>query len=217
MYLSVSEHVKKRLVSSGIEKALITVIPNMVSIPKFGVNPKNGKYAAYIGRISEEKGIKTLIAASSEHSDMHLLLAGNGPLLPALKRRSPTNANFVGWLGKQQLSSFYQNARFIVVPSQWFEPFCLVAAEAMSYGLPVIASKIGALPELVDDGVTGLLFAPGNSLELASKMKLLWDNSDLCEKMGQAGREKVIREYSENAYYKRLISAYKKAIDINKF
>ena len=86
----------------------------------------------------------------------------------------------------------------------------------MSHGLPVIASRIGGLPEIVEDGITGFLFEPGNSEELASKMKILWENPGLCRKMGQAGGEKAIREYSENIYYKRLIAAYKKAIDINK-
>ena len=215
IYIAVSEYVKNRLVSSGLDKDLITVIPNMVNNPKSNAEPINGKYVAYIGRISEEKGIKTLLAATSRRSNMQFLLAGNGPLLPAYKRCAPKNANFVGWLNKQQLSSFYREARFIVVPSEWYETFGLVAVEAMSHGLPVIASRIGGLPELVEDGVTGLLFEPGNSEELSSKMKLLWDNPDLCKKMGQAGREKAIRDYNKNVYYKRLTAAYKKAIDIN--
>ena len=215
IYIAVSEYVKNRLVSSGLNKDLITVIPNMVNIPKSNGEPANGKYVAYIGRISEEKGIKTLLAAASRRSNMQFLLAGNGPLLPAYKRCAPKNANFVGGLNKQQLSSFYREARFIVVPSEWYETFGLVVVEAMSHGLPVIASRIGGLPELVEDGVTGLLFEPGNSEELSSKMKHLWDNPDLCKKMGQAGREKAIREYNKNIYYKRLIAAYKKAVDIN--
>ena len=215
IYIAVSEYVKSRLVSSGFDKDLITVIPNMVNIPKTNVEPTNGKYVAYIGRISEEKGIKTLLAAASRVPNMQLLLAGNGPLLPEYKRCVQKNANFIGRLNKQQLVSFYQHARFIVVPSEWYETFGLVVAEAMSHGLPVIASRIGGLPELVEDGVTGLLFEPGNSEDLAGKMKLLWDNSDLCKKMGEAGRDKATREYNENIYYKRLIAAYKKAIDIN--
>ncbi len=85
----------------------------------------------------------------------------------------------------------------------------------MAYGLPLIASRIGVFPEVVDDGVTGLLFEPGNAEDLASKIKLLCDNQDLCKKMGKAGREKAIREYSEDVYYERLMDVYKKAIDIN--
>ena len=75
---------------------------------------------------------------------------------------------------------------------------------------------MGGLTELVEDGVTGLLFEPGNADELAKKMKLLWDNPDLCRKMGQAGREKAIREYSEDVFYKRLVAVYEMAIELGK-
>jgi glycosyltransferase involved in cell wall biosynthesis len=86
----------------------------------------------------------------------------------------------------------------------------------MSHGLPVIASRIGGLQEIVEDGVAGFLFEPGNAEDLAEKMKRLWDNPDLCRQMGRAGREKAIREYSEDVYYERLMAVYQKAISLNK-
>ena len=86
----------------------------------------------------------------------------------------------------------------------------------MSHGLPVIASNIGALSEIVEDGVTGFLFNPGNTEELADKMRLLWENPDLCRKMGKAARDKVIREYGEDLYYKRLVETYHRAIELKK-
>ena len=87
----------------------------------------------------------------------------------------------------------------------------------MSHGLPVIASRIdGGLLEIVDDGVTGLFFEPGNSEDLANKMKLLWGNPDLCRQLGRAGREKAIREYSEDIYYRRLMAVYERAIEMCK-
>ncbi len=98
------------------------------------------------------------------------------------------------------------------MPSICFESFGLVVVEAMSYGLPVIASRIGGIPEIVEDGVTGFLFEPGNADELAEKMKLLWENPELCRQMGKAGREKAIREYSEDVYYERLMAVYDEAL-----
>ncbi len=88
----------------------------------------------------------------------------------------------------------------------------MVLAEAMLHGKPVICSRIGGLPEIVDDGVTGLLFQPGDQRELAEKIRYLWDRPELCRQMGQAGREKALREYSPEKYYQRIMAAYAKAI-----
>lgn len=156
----------------------------MVPIPKSGVDPAEGKYIAFAGRISEEKGILTLFSAAARLPGMEVRVAGNGPLINELTRVAPRNVKFSGLLGPSQISAFYQQSRFLVSPSIWFETFGLVAAEAMSYGLPVIASRIGGLPEIVDDGITGFLFEAGNSEDLARKIELLWYNPDLCRQMG---------------------------------
>jgi glycosyltransferase involved in cell wall biosynthesis len=113
------------------------------------------------------------------------------------------------------MAAFYQGARFLVVPSMWFEGCPLVVSEAMSHGLPVIASRIGGLPEFVEDGVTGLLFEPGNVAELAEQIRTLWENPDLCRRLGEAGRRKAEREYNEEVYYRSLISIYEQAIERN--
>ncbi len=83
----------------------------------------------------------------------------------------------------------------------------------MMHGLPVIASRIGGLGELVEEGKTGLLFEPGNANDLASKINMLWNNPKLCNTMGQAGRAKAMQEYSEPAYTKGLMEIYQQAIN----
>ena len=176
------------------------------------VEPSTGDYAAYVGRISPEKGLDTILAAASLLPELNVQVAGEGQTRRTLAANAPQNVKFIGALSRERIASFYRQARFIVVPSKWFEMCPLVISEAMSHGLPVIASNIGGLPELVDDEVTGLLFEPGNPEDLADKMKRLWENPDLCRKMGQAGREKAIREYSEEIYYERLIGFYEKAV-----
>jgi glycosyltransferase involved in cell wall biosynthesis len=166
--------------------------------------------------MSKEKGIDTLIAAARQLPDLDIRLAGDGPLIPNIIREAPPNMKFLGLMESQEMGILYQKARFLVMPSKWFEMCPLVILEAMSYGLPIIASRIGGLSELVEEGVTGVLFDPGNSEDLAKKMRFLWENPSLGLRMGQAGREKAIREYSEDAYYERLLSVYEKAIEINK-
>jgi glycosyltransferase involved in cell wall biosynthesis len=188
----------------------------MVSLPNAEVDPAGGKYIAYAGRFSVEKGIDILLEAARKSPELPVSLAGDGPIMPQLVAKAPENARFVGALHRAELAGFYRKARFLVVPSLCFESGSLVTAEAMSHGLPVIASRIGGLPEMVEDGVTGLLFEPGDAEDLAGKMKLLWEGSRLCRKMGRAGREKAMRQYNGDLFYKRLIAVYEKAIEVGK-
>ena len=93
------------------------------------------------------------------------------------------------------MAAFYRGARFLVIPSNWFEGCPLVISEAMSHGLPVIASRIGGLPEVVEDGVTGLLFEPGDVDDLVGKIRLLWDSPELCRRMGRSRPQQSEGEY----------------------
>jgi len=210
-----SEFVKNRLVDAGFRGERILVVPNMSSLPYSVVDASGGEYVAYVGRISPEKGIDTLLT-STRRVGLPLRIAGDYLAMPEVVKRAPANAKFIGHMIRDQLVGFYRNARFLVVPSICFEAFGIIVVEAMSQGLPVIASRMGGLPEIVEDGETGLLFEAGNSEDLAYKMKLLWENPTLCRQMGQAGREKVIREYGEDVYYNRLMAVYEKAISISK-
>jgi glycosyltransferase involved in cell wall biosynthesis len=98
----------------------------------------------------------------------------------------------------------------------WYEGFPMIIVEAMMHGRPVIASNLGGIPEIVEDGVTGLLFEAGNADDLAQKIQYLWDHPDLCRQMGEAGRTKARKEYSPDAYYQRLMEVYRIAKTICK-
>jgi glycosyltransferase involved in cell wall biosynthesis len=212
VFIALTEFAKVRLIATGFRPESIVVVPNMVDIPDIQTVPSIKRYAAYVGRISSEKGIETLIGAASQLPDLRLKLAGDGPLITDFRRTASANVSFVGRLDHLRLDLFYRNAKFIVISSECFEGLPMVLLEAMSYGLPVVASKIGGLPDIVIDGVTGLLAEPGNRKDFAMKMEILWKNPELCRKMGKAGREKVVQEYSENIYYNRLMAVYEKAL-----
>jgi glycosyltransferase involved in cell wall biosynthesis len=109
---------------------------------------------------------------------------------------------------REDLDAFFRGARMFVLPSIWFEAFGLVAAEAMGHGLPVVASSIGAVSELVEDGVDGLLFEPGNARDLREKVKRLWDDPQLCRRLGQAARRKAVSLWSTERHVQRLRSIY---------
>jgi glycosyltransferase involved in cell wall biosynthesis len=100
----------------------------------------------------------------------------------------------------------------LVVPSVCFEQFPMVVLEAMGRALPVIGSRIGGLPEIIEEDRTGNLFEPGNPEDLVGKVRRLWENPQLCRQMGIAGRKKVMREYTEDAYFHNLMAVYQAAI-----
>jgi len=211
LIIALTEFAKRRLSDAGFLNERIFVLPNMVSIPDSATDSTMGKYIAYVGTVYPAKGIDTLIATAKKLPRLPFRLAGSWSRMPELIEKAPKNVAILGQLERAELETLYRKARFMVLPSICFEVCPVVVLEAMSYGLPVIASRIGGLAELVDDGITGLLFEPGNADDLAKKVNLLWDNPHLCQKMGIAGRNKACLEYSKDVYYERLMAIYHSA------
>lgn len=206
--VALNEFARERLVRAGFPPDRVVVLPNMVEIPETAADPLRGEYAVFSGRMCPEKGVSTLLEAAGMVPEVPVRLLGDGPTLEEHRAAAPDNAVFVGRLPSDKVADAYRKARFLVVPSRWFEGCPLVILEAMSHGLPVVASRIGGLPELVDDGVTGLLFEPGNAQELSVKMSALWSDPDQCRQMGEQGRRKALRDYSEHVYWTRLEEVY---------
>ena len=213
IYYAQTEFQRRRLIQEDFPADRFFVIPNMVNPDGIDVSEKLGRYVGYAGRISPEKGVPTLMEAGKQCGDILFKAAGSFDRMSNLPREAPENFEFCGHLNKEQLGGFYTNSRIVVLCSICYEGFPSVLVEAMLHGKPVICSCIGGLPEIVDDGVTGLLFEPGNVDDLVKKIQYLWDRPDLCREMGQAGREKALREYSPERYYERLMAVYRKAID----
>ncbi|MCA9118920.1 MAG: glycosyltransferase [Planctomycetaceae bacterium] len=214
LFVAVSEFAKSRLVAAGFDERQIVVLRNMVAASAGPADASLGTYAAFAGRLSPEKGLHTLVAAAEAFPDCPVLVAGSGPLLEQLKRMSPQNMDLKGQLIASQINQLYRGARFVVVPSITYEMCPLVILEAFSHGIPVIASRLGAQRELVADNVNGLLFEPGNPKDLERQMRHLWNNPELCRRLGQAGYECVVRDHSEDRYYERLIGVYRRAISM---
>jgi glycosyltransferase involved in cell wall biosynthesis len=207
LFITPSNFVKQRLMDSGLPAEKLRVVPNMVRITKTIADPGVGRYAAYAGRIAPEKGIDTLMEAAWRTA-MPVHLAGHTTSVP---ESTAPNVRWLGHLSGAALTEFYAGARFLVVPSLWYEAFGLVVAEAMMLGIPVIAANGGALPELVEHGVTGFLFSAGDAQDLARLMMTLSKDADLCRRMGQAGRAKAMQMYTAQQYYVNLMMAYKSA------
>jgi glycosyltransferase involved in cell wall biosynthesis len=220
LFIALTEFSRSRLQAAGVPAEKLVVLPNMFPsnmIPSYsGPQSVNGSYAAFVGRFSAQKGIDVLFSAAVHSPGVPVWVAGDSSTMPQLREMAPKNVKLVGQLNPRQLARFYENSRFLVLPSKGLEGCPMVIIEAMSYGLPVIASRIGALREMVDEGVTGMLFESGNPEDLASKMRMLWENSALCRQMGHMAREKAMREYNGEAHYRKLIALYEKAIQMKR-
>lgn len=210
LFVTPSAFVREKLIAGGLPADRLHVVPNMTRATKTVVDPAHGQYAAFVGRVAPEKGIETLTEAAWRTA-IPLRIAGHAEAVPD---SVPPNVFWVGHLSGPQLAEFYANAKFVVVPSRWFEAFGLVVAEAMMLGLPVIAANAGALPEIVEHGVTGFLFNPGDAQDLARLMMTLWKDSALCRKLGAAARTKALQHYTAKQYYANLIRAYKSAVSL---
>ncbi len=203
---------KAKLLQAGFREDQIAVVPNPASVREIATDPSTGEYVAFAGRISPEKGLDTLLAAAAQMPDVSFKVAGDGPAFLEMKSKASRNVEFVGRLGPEELNEFYNRSRMLVVPSLWFEQFPMVVLEAMGRGLPVIGSRIGGLPEIIEEGLTGSTFEPGNSGDLMRQVRRLWEDPGLCRRMGIAGRQKALREYTEDAYFHNLVAVYQSAI-----
>jgi glycosyltransferase involved in cell wall biosynthesis len=212
LYMVLTGFQREQLIQEGFPADRIDVVPNMVDSAETAPSPAVGAYIGYVGRISPEKDIPTLTKAARTCPDIPFKAAGSYHSVPYVVDQRPPNFDFLGHLPKEQLAPFYADSRIVVLCSVWYEGFPTTILEAMAAGKPVVCSRIGGLPEIVDEGTTGLLFQPGDARDLAEKIRYLWDRPDLCRKMGQAGREKVLREYSLQRHYDRLVAAYERAL-----
>jgi glycosyltransferase involved in cell wall biosynthesis len=214
VYACLTEFQKQRLVAEGFPAERIEVISNISAISNCELGSMLGDHVGFIGRVSPEKGISILMLAASQCPDIKFKVAGAYDRMPHLPAETISNLEFLGHIEPQRITGFYDSCRIIVLPSICFEGFPATLVEAMFRGKPIICSRIGGLSEIVEDGVTGLLFQPGDAHELKVKVRYLWNRPELCQKLGQAGREKALREYSPQKYYERLIAVYQKAMQL---
>jgi glycosyltransferase involved in cell wall biosynthesis len=216
LFVVPSEYLKNCLEHAGYGRERTVVVHHPVNISPIEKIPHAGKYAGYVGRVSPEKGVDTLMSAAALVPHISVSIAGDSSKCSEVLSNAPKSVSFLGHIPRAGLERFYRSARFVVVPSICFDVFPTVVLEALSHGTPVIGSRIGGIPEIVQDGITGLLFEPGNVEELAGKMKLLWENPDMCQEMGRAGHKFVSEKHSENTYCLELQRVYQKAIEIEK-
>jgi glycosyltransferase involved in cell wall biosynthesis len=210
-FIALTEFAKTRFVMAGFPAEKICVKPNFAQNPTSALNSGARQGALFVGRLSPEKGIKTLLAAWRQ-LDVPMRIAGDGPLMESIQNADIRNLVTTGKLNKDIVASEMDNAAFLIMPSEWYEGFPMVLVEAFSHGLPVIASRLGSMAEIVVDGLTGILFEAGNADDLATKVRWAVEHPDEMRVMGEKARKDYERKYTSEVNYQQLMAIYEGAI-----
>lgn len=214
--ISPSEFNKNQLVNGKLKYNEIVTLHNFVN-----ESERNeyvlGDYAFYLGRLSKEKGILNLIEAIGYIPDAKLLIAGDGPERERIEayiseHKLDGRITLLGYQNQDSIHKYITNSRFVVIPSICNENCPYSVLEAMEIGKPIVASRIGGIPELIVDGENGYLYKADDINELKEKLTLLLDNDDKVNRFAQKSRELYESYYSPDSYYNELIKIYNKVM-----
>jgi glycosyltransferase involved in cell wall biosynthesis len=215
-FIAVSEFVRTKLVQAGLRGDRVEVKPNFLPVEPAGPGPGDGGYFVYVGRLSVEKGIRTLLEAwkalpapvptlkivGSGPMDRYVRsIAGAFPEIEALGTRTPA-----------EVLDIVARARALVFPSEWYEGHPRVLIEALAVGTPIIASDLGAAAEVVRDQVSGLRFHGGNARDLCTKVGEFIANNERMMAMRSATRETFLARYTAAANLKLILGIYERAL-----
>ncbi len=212
-YIAPTEFVKSKLVEGGLPAHKVAVKPNFLPSDP-GPGPGDGGYALFVGRLSSEKGLATLLRSWQELQDLPLRIAGDGPLrgFVATQAKALPNVSFLGFQERSEVIKLVKAAALLVVPSEWYEGFPMTIIEAMGCGTPVVASDIGSLSEVIEDGVNGTNFEPGNATALARKVRCLMSEPAKLLDLRHKVRKRFLSKYSAEGNYRQLRRIYVESI-----
>ena len=216
-YIWLTEFARTKYQEAGWPVSKIFVKPNFLqsSICYDGGDKdhiKNNAYGVYVGRLSEEKGISHLLEAWNHDLSTSLTVIGDGPLSKLLVNSGNSLINYIGRQNKTQVLECVRKANFLVMASVWYEGFPMVIVESFACGTPVFCPRLGSMEEVVEDGVTGLLFDPGNSSDLAAKVKWMESNPAKVREMAKNARKVYESKYTDKINKNILIQIYNQII-----
>ncbi|MDL2243310.1 glycosyltransferase [Bacteroidales bacterium OttesenSCG-928-J19] len=210
-FVFVSSFAQKKHIQVSSDYKRSTILYNFTNIQPSS-SPKKD-YILYFGRISEEKGLSTLIKTMQELPHLSLKIAGTGPLLSELKETAPDNVEFLGFKSGNDLTDYIKKALAVILPSEWYENGPMVIPESYMLGTPVIGSRIGGIPEFIDEGETGYLFDPGNAEQLKVAIeKAINLSPEAYARMCENALAYAEKTFTKEVYYEKLISLYNRII-----
>lgn len=215
-YIALTPFSRDKFVEGGLPASKIFVRPNFLQQdPGVGVSTREG--AVFVGRLSPEKGLATLLKAWRKLGNVPLKIVGTGSMRPwiegYIRQHNMGQVVLTGFLNVRGVLEQVKQARFLVMPSIWYETFGRTIIEAYATGTPVIASDLGAMADLVEDHETGLLFTPGNPVDLVKRVHYTLEHPSEVMRWGLAARKRFEQEYSATEAYERLMLIYNKLVE----
>ena len=212
LFIVPSQFIADKMINAGFDKKKIFLVYHFLNLKEYSYSKKNGNYFLYFGRLSQEKGLITLLKAMKKVKGSFLKIVGDGPMRPVLENyvqnNKLKNVEFLGSLDGEPLKEIISESSFVVVPSEWYENSPMVIYESFAIGKPVIGSRIGGIPEFIDHGQNGYLFEPSNDQELGYWINYLIKRKNLCVAMGKAARKKALNLFNENLHYHQIMDLY---------
>lgn len=211
-----SEFYRTKFLEDGTDPKHIEAIHNFIIASDYNVETEIGDYALYFGRLSKEKGINNLIEAFAKCNEGKLYIAGEGPEKENIEQFIKDNkltkkVKLLGFLNKEQMTEQVRKARFIVVPSIWYENCPYSVMETLATGKPVIGANIAGIPELVVNNENGFTYKYDDVNELAEKMNILFKDEKLVKKFSKKAKE-LSKQYDKEEYYKKIKKIYESII-----
>lgn len=212
-YVAPSRFLLDKMVALGLDRGRLHVSPNFIDVTAFDsalresstAGGSNADGLLYCGRLSREKGVDVLIRAMAALPDCRLRIAGDGPERRELETLAhsvaPERLEFVGHCSMADVLRALRESRIVIVPSVWYENCPYSILEAFAARKPVIASRIGGIPELVADGETGRLVPPGDARALADGIRRLWDDPHEARRLGENARARIERHFTADGHY----------------
>lgn len=208
-YIALTEFCREKFIEGGLPASRVMVKPNFVDIERAPEVPRRG--GLYVGRLSEEKGIDVLLEALKKLPNVTIDVVGSGP--QSGRVAAHPQLNLLGWLDPAGVVERMRRAAYLVMPSIWYENFPRTLVESFANGLPVVASQLGSLAELVDHGRTGLLFEPGSAHDLARHLAWAEAFPHKMRVMGENARETYESKFTPERNYARLMEIYEDAAE----
>ena len=216
-FIAVSDFMKSKMIENNIDEHKISVIHNFITVTRQRpVIPSNSNYFLYFGRVERVKGMLTLIKAFEMLPDIDLIIVGEGSMMgdieSELEASQLNNVSLVGFKQGAELENLIENCIGTILPSEWYENCPMSILESFAFGKPVIGTRIGGIPELINDGKDGFLIEVANVNELSEKIKWMHINRSQSYNMGLDGYKKMITEFSPQKHYEKLKMLYTKIL-----
>lgn len=220
VFIAPSRFIQNKLVDFGIDRKKIFYLPHAINLNLFEPNFEPGEYIVYFGNICYRKGTHLLLTVAKQFKHIPLKVIGEGPYKRVLQQQvseyNLKNVELLGYKPVNELIDVVSKALLVVIPSLWYEVAGLTIYEAFALGKCVVASDIGGIPEIVKDGINGILFQPGDEQDLLEKIVYLLNNPHKIKELGRNGFKTINEHNNPASHYQTLVSIYNGVIDKHK-